>query len=49
MMIHGDPEFVLTLHSVIDSSVHLLLPFRAFAWQQVSTMIGWAVLFVVWL
>ena len=25
----------------------MLLPFRAFAWLQVSTMIGWAVLFVV--
>ncbi len=24
MMIHGDPEFVLTLHSVINSLEHLL-------------------------
>ena len=49
MMIHGDPEFVLTLHGVIEFIGTFALPFRAFAWQQVSTMIGWAVLFVVWL
>jgi len=48
MMIHGDPEFVLTLHSVIEF-IGTSPPFRAFVWLQVSTMIGWAVLFVVWL
>ena len=49
MMIHGDPEFVLTLHSVIEFIGTFAFALRAFVWLQVSTMIGWAVLFVVWL
>ncbi len=49
-MIHGDPEFVLTLHSVIEFiGTFAFALFGHSVWQQVSTMIGWAVLFVVWL